>query len=635
MSNYYVGISTTYAPLPLESSDYSSWAQVSYSLDPTDVSGVVSTQGHLIKNTIQAKDSYVDYIESKNLRSGWGGTYTCASGQMNVNEGPTQDNCAFYVKYKGEWINLADKTAVEQAGLDSIFELQTVSGTDQRYYVLVRTWEDDNEDKYHFGYTVSIKQNSTLEDFGDSANEAIIIEFLADINSEYTGAHEDTTLGATSPSFVIEGVIKDVEEIWETRTGSLVPGELNLTSMFQNFPVLRRPLQFTPWLTSVRGIKPYYDGTVVFSGMNNADALKKDDCLLGLSTEDVSIDGASVGIVWYNVSTQKFQYYETQFSDASSLISDIKSNPANYSDYRIPSYMYVMLDVIAGGGAGGRAFVKENTADEFAGGGGGGAGGSCRLAVRLIEGDLLLIQAGGYVEEEQHGCDSRVCVLDSNNAVISGVVCGGGRKGSSADRHEGHFAGGSGGAVYWAAADGYSMGQNITYENGIGATGATVVVWDSSKDQYTQEGLVDNAMRIYVIFAATGGRGGRGGDRRALSKSYADKGWQPQYEGGSIFSQFSMITNAFTRAIFPRKNDVSNGGEYAEAAGGCGGHAMNIWEIGAGGDGGIYNPGTPPGGPSARGSWGRNGGGGGGGAVTFYGAASAGNGGAGVIYVCR
>ena len=207
MNNYYVN--TTYAPLPSSPSNYSSWATVSYSLDPADASNVVSTQGHLVKSTIRARDEYISYIESNNLRSGWGGSYTWRSGEMNVNEGPAQNNCAFYVKYKGQWINLKDNTAVEQAGLDSIFERQTISSQPLYHYVVLYVWENSDEDKYRFGYTVIIKENSSLEDFKDSTDAAVIIQFLADINSEDTGEYVDTdaytTLGGTSPLLKIDG----------------------------------------------------------------------------------------------------------------------------------------------------------------------------------------------------------------------------------------------------------------------------------------------------------------------------------------------------------------------------------------------------------------------------------------------
>ena len=637
MSNYYVG--TAYAPLPSSSSIYSSWAYVSYSVDPTDASGVSSIHGHLVKNTIQALSDYARYIEYRNLRSGWGGLYTWRSGQMNVNEGPTQDNCAFYVKYGGQWINLRDNTAVEQAGLDSIFELQAASDTGQSYYVLVRTWEDDDEDKYQFGYTVSIKQNSTLEGFYDSTNEAAIIQFLADINYEGTGAYvsADTTLGAESPLLILLGEIYDVDEVWETGTGRLVPSSwthpdyVDTSTQDTKFPSVKRTLTHTPWLSQslvAKRIDPYFKDS---ANTGQVYALRK-GCLIGSAEYDARLYGA-------NDSTDKksaFVYRDfygtyhikTERSSIQDILSTLGNNPALYDDYRFHGdNAFVMLDVIAGGGGGGQAFVKPNTAGEFASGGGGGAGGSCRLAVRLIEGSLLLIEAGAAGQAKQDGWESRVCLLDSNNAVISGVVCDGGHAGFNATENN-YGGGGNGGAVYWCAGDGYSMGQNITHENNS-SDGPNIVVWDSSVDQFSQVGLVDNASCINVIFAATGGWGGHGGDRRAFGAAEAQKGWQPQYNGSS-FTQFSMIANDSTQVFFRSQSIGSSGDPYLKSAGGGGGFAINKWESSAGGSGGQRGDAS-----AISAGKGINGGGGGGGAARGDEVGAVGRGGAGVIYVCR
>lgn len=638
MSNYYVG--TIYAPLPPYTSTYSAWAIVNYSLDPADASDVVSAQGHLVKSTLQARDGYTSYIESHNLRSGWGGTYTWQSGEMNVNEGPTEDNCAFYVKYKGQWINLRDNTAVEQAGLDSIFELQTTDSADASYYALLRTWTSGNEDKYQFGYTVSIKQNSTLEDFKDSTNEAIIIEFLADINSEDTGGYADITLGATSPLLVLEGEIKAVEEVWETGTGSLIPSswnyehykDTNAQGTQINFPSVKPVLPNTPWLSknSVgKRIDPYFSDSAN-AGTSEVYALKK-GCLIGSTQYDELLLSAEIGsgtirsgVIYRNVDgTYGILMLGGSIADKLALL---EKDPTFYDAYRFQGDdAFVMLDVIAGGGGGGNAHTQGS---EFAGGGGGGAGGSCRLAVRLTEGDLLFIEAGTAGPATQDGAESRVCLVNYLNVVSSGVVCDGGHAGSSATNHEGQFAGGKGGAVYWCAEDGYSMGQNITYEDGVGTT---VVVWDSV-DQVTQKGLADGS-NIYVIFAATGGSGGHGGDDKFITSNslYAQRGWQPQYNGSS-FEQFSMITNASTQATFSCESVGSNGGNYYQLAGGCGGYAINIWESSAGGRGGrrVLSSGDP----HPNGYDGSRGGGGGG-AAAFNGAGTPGAGGEGIIYVSR
>ena len=663
MSNYYV--STVCAPLP-SSSNYSSWAYVSYSVDPADASGVVSTQGHLVKNTIQARSHYAKYIDSHNLRSGWGGTYTWRSGDMNVNEGPTADNCAFYVKYNGQWINLRDNTAVEQAGLNSIFELQSAG-----YYVTLRTWPygGDSEDKDNFGYTVRIKENSTLtrENFGDSTNEAVIIEFLADINSEDTGAYEDTTLGATSPLLIIDGGMKAVEEIWEigekmrqteggkweTITGALVPRSWNYGNYTDtdaqdtqiNFPRVKRTLTNTPWLSKSlvgKRIDRYFSDSAN-AGTSEVYALKK-GCLIGSHPYDERLpqEGKDLyrsAVVFRNDDGT----YGIETSEAGivgdsiqTILSKLKNNPTLYDKYRFHGEdAFVMLDVIGGGGGGGAAYALGNDYNEFAGGGGGGAGGSCRLAVRLTEGDLLFIEAaqGGQGAQggqaAQSGGNSRVCLLNSNNVVISGVVCQGGKPGISATNNEGHFGGGNGGTVNWCYGDGYSPGVTITGHNG--GNQANIVVWDSSVDQASQVGLVDNANRIYVIFAATGGWGGQGGDHKLNEKNdlYAQLGWQPQYNR-QPFGEFSMITNASTQIFFECKSVGSSGENYQQCAGGCGGYAINKWESSAGGEGGRGTSAA-----LARGFSGINGGGGGGEAAFYSTDTTPGAGGAGVIYVCR
>ena len=663
MSNYYV--STICAPLPPSSSSYSSWAYVSYSVDPADASDVTSTQGHLVKSTIQARSYYANYIESHNLRSEWGGTYTWRSDYMSFDEGPSEDDCAFYVKYKGAWINLRDNTAVEQAQLDSIFELQTESSTGQSYYVLLRYWPygGDADDKDSFGYTVRIKENSTLtrENFGDSANEAVIIEFLADINSEGTGTYENTTLGATSPLLIIDGGMKAVEEIWEigekmsqteggkweTITGALVPSRWNYGNYTDtdaqdtqiNFPRVKRTLTNTPWLSKSlvgKRIDRYFsDGAN--TGTSEVYALKK-GCLIGSFPYDARLPQQGKDLY---ISAAVFRNedgtYGIETSEAGIVggnialtLSKLKNNPTIYDKYRFHGEdAFVMLDVIAGGGGGGKPFILNSI--EFAGGGGGGAGGSCRLAVRLTEGDLLFIQAGVPGQAQGQGAESRVCLVDSNNAVISGVVCGGGLAGTSATDNEGPIGGGNGGAVNWWGNDANTVGQPITYPNGS-ADGPNIVVWDSSVDQASQTGLVDNANRIYVIFAATGGWGGYGGDKRA---NYADslsaqQGWQPQYNG-QPFREFSMITNASRQIFFECISVGSSGESYTKAAGGCGGYAINKWESSAGGEGGKNTTNEE----AARGSNGTNGGGGGGGAAYGRYSGLAGAGGAGVIYVGR
>ena len=636
MSNYYIG--NIYAPLPLGSSNYSSWATVSYSLDPADASGVVSTQGHLVKNTIRALNDYISYIEPNNLRSGWGGSYTWQSGEMNVNEGPTGDNCAFYVKYKGQWINLRDNTAVEQAGLDDIFELQTASSTGQTYYVILYTWDDSDEDKYKFGYTVSIKQNSTLEDFKNSTNEAVIIEFLADINSEDTGGRYDTTLGRTSPTFEIT---QAVEEIWETGTGSLIPSSLNYAQYKDtntqgtqiNFPSVKRTLTNTPWLSTTyvgKQIDSYFSDPNTGAGTDAVYALKK-GCLIGNTTYDV--DHTGTGAVYRQVDGTYSVGIVSSYSSIESILTNLKNDPTLYDDYRFRGDdAFVMLDVIAGGGGGGSVYGINSYA-EFGCGGGGGAGGSCRLVVRLTEGDLLFIEAGNGGKATQDGSESRVCLLNSNNVVRAGVVCGGGHAGYSATGHEGHFGGGNGGAVYWCKEDGYTAGQNITYENSS-AEGPNIVVWNSSVDQSSQADLVSDFRRIYVIFAATGGWGGQGGDRRLITSNslYGQRGWHPQYNG-SPFETFSMITNASTQASFRCYAVGYSGDNYYKMAGGCGGYAINIWENSAGGNGGRceYSPRNTV----QSGKNGKPGGGGGGASAFEDEVGTPGRGGHGIIYISR
>lgn len=616
MSNYYIG--NIYAPLP-SSSNYSSWATVSYSLDPADASNVVSTQGHLVKNTIRARNEYISYIEPNNLRSGWGGSYTWRSGEMNVNEGPAQNNCAFYVKYKGQWINLKDNTAVEQAGLDSIFERQTISSQSLYHYVVLYVWENSDEDKYRFGYTVKINQNSTLEDFKDSTDEAAIIQFLADINSENTGAYYDSTLGRTSPTFEIT---EAVEAIWETGTGLLIPGILNYAQYKDtnaqgtqiNFPSVKRALTNTPWLGQSyagRRIDTYFSDETL--GTDAVYALKK-GCLIGSTTYDTSLWGQSSnagkrsGVVYRN-GNGTYSIVDVSASIAD-ILSSLQNNPTLYDNYRFHGDdAFVMLDVSAGGGGGGAGYYK--TLEEGNNGGGGGGGGSCRLVVRLTEGDLLLVEAGAAGQAKQDGWESRVCLLSSYNTVVSGVVCDGGHAGSSATSGS-YGGGGNGGAVYWCADDGYSMDTNkpITQENGDNVTNTTVV-WDPSVDQSSQTGLVD-ASRIYVIFAATGGWGGRGGQDAFLGINdvYPQKGWAPLYNNSPL-SSIEMITNAFYAIAYTNKSlpggctSLSQSGSNAAnyRMGGGGGCNFSYWYAaygggGASGDGhsGIYGCGGAGGG---------------------------------------
>ena len=583
MSNYYIG--NIYAPLP-SSSNYSSWATVSYSLDPADASGVVSTQGHLVKSTIRARDEYISYIEPNNLRSGWGGSYTWRSGEMNVNEGPAQNNCAFYVKYKGQWINLKDNTAVEQAGLDSIFERQTISSQPLYHYVVLYVWENSDEDKYRFGYTVKIKQNCPLEDFKDSTDEAAIIQFLADINSENTGSYYDITLGRTSPSFQIT---EAVEEIWETGTGSLIPGtwnygnykDTNVQGTQINFPSVKRTLTYTPWLSASsvgKLIDPHFSDSAN-TGTDEVYALKK-GCLLGLNNYDSysSGEGADKGSIVVVGEAGKLFGLDVALN-MSTLLSNLKSNPDDYNAYRAPYDYYCMLDVSAGGGGGGNGY--RITGLEGTGGGGGGAGGSCRLVVFVSKGGLLLFERGDKGNARQDGRESRVCLLNPSNEISAGVVCDGGHAGFDAGRND-YGGGGNGGAVYWAAADGVSRGDNITYENGAGTT---VVQWDGTTDN--NSGLSRNS--IYVIFAATGGWGGHGGQQNALIPNVnCQYGWAPIYND-SPFSAINMITNTLSTVTYNNKSlpggcsNLSESGMTSEAdfvapfIGGGGGCNFSYW----------------------------------------------------------
>lgn len=578
MSNYYIG--NIYAPLP-SSSNYSSWATVSYSLDPADASNVVSTQGHLVKNTIRALNDYISYIEPNNLRSGWGGLYTWRSGEMNVNEGPTADNCAFYVKYKGQWINLRDNTAVEQAGLDDIFELQTVSTTGQRYYVLLRTWGDTDEDKYLFGYTVSIKQNSTLEDFKDSTNKAVIIQFLADINSEDTGEYVDTvaytTLGGTSPSFEISDA---VEEIWETgaaTTGELWTATRSIQQYYQGFPLLRTPLTNLPWLcaqsswtSNTNRLNSYYS-----CGSGDSDSLSYGYFLLknrGLKFGDFN---SAINKVYYvnndnpssSRNTQNYIFYLDEEHNIQSVsigtsiegvVNSLLAKDQTYRQYLSKSNCYILFDLIGAGGGGGGCNSDTGTTQ---GAGGGGGGAYCRCAVYLDTLSMLVVEIGkggsrGYGDVSgTHGFESKACVVTGlfgqNDSVVAlsaqGVMCDGGHAGYNGIDHNG----GNGGAVYRLSYSYVSTDETtptwqttaLTLENSEGNNNLNLILpsLDTAinSNNYSSHYLGGYA---YVVAAITGGWGGTG--RRLGGGAYksAQYGFAALTNNtGSVFSNFNML----------------------------------------------------------------------------------------------
>ena len=577
MSNYRVG--NIYAPLP-SSSNYSRWATVSYSLDPADASGVVSTQGHLVKNTIRAYEAYTSYIEPNNLRSGWGGIYTWRSGEMNVNEGPTADNCAFYVKYKGQWINLRDNTAVEQAGLDDIFELQTVSTTGQRYYVLLRTWDDTDEDKYLFGYTVSIKQNSTLEDFKDSTDEAAIIQFLADINFEDTGEYVDTvaytTLGGTSPSFEISDA---VEEIWET--GAVTTGELwtatrSIQQYYQGFPLLRTPLTNLPWLkdnTSNR-LNSYYS-----CGSGDSDSLSYGYFLLKNGGLKFALFDNSPSRSYYvNTSLNNTQtvifYLDENYNIRSvtagtvginGILNSLYNNEQTYFQYTSKSSSYVLIDVIGGGGGGGRGNGAQGTIDTA--GGGGGGGGYCRCVVYLGTISMLIAEVGKRGKNGNIAIDggaSRICSVSAISLGSSPTVsvnfcieCDGGHAGFGL----GNTNGGNGGAVYKRT---YSRDEQT---GTIHWTNTPITQENSDTNENINTFLPGGDVRPadeynlglngYLIAAVTGGWGGLGYNSR--NGTGAQYGFAPLQGGASSqpLSSYGMWTTRNGFINIPQKAELS------------------------------------------------------------------------------
>lgn len=594
-------------------------------INPPDVGFYREWNWELLDNRLLTDPSSITNMivpeSGFNVLAGWTGTISYSSLSDETGDGGTAeqvnvDSPALYVYYNGSWVDVNTNPG-------GIFAEQS----NGKYYT-TPTGSSGTGDKiqYYFAYKFGFNGTTIPSEFLQVVNGVqnvlrFLLVFIKDSYNVDNNVTSNQFLTYQTPSV-------RVEDVWETRTGSLVPGEWNLTSRFQNFPMLKRVLQSTPWLNSKKDIKFYYNDTVVFSGMYTAYALQKGKCLLGLSTYDsYSAGGQALGAGIVLVGEDgKFVALEVE-SNMSTLISKIKSNPDDYNVYRAPSDYFVMLDVIAGGGGGG---YGREMLDEGAGGGGGGAGGSCRLVVFVRKGELLLFEAGKGGNSGQDGWESRVCVLSSTNGVKGGVVCDGGHAGFSATSHEGQFGGGNGGAVYWAAADGVSMGDNITYENGAGTT---VVQWDATTDNDT--GL--SRGYIYVIFAATGGWGGHGGDYRIIYDNIlpSQRGWQPLLSSSpvNLFTSFKMITNSLSSVTFSCKSVGTSGAVFDEhgSSGGCGGWPINTWAVSSGGDGGR-RPGS--GTPQPQGKAGTLGGGGGG-AFAFRGTNSPGVGGQGIIYVSR
>ena len=385
-------------------------------------------------------------------------------------------------------------------------------------------------------------------------------------------------------------------------------------SKFVNFPALLPPATNLPWLGAVttsstyqKTLSPYYKGLSVDPSIAKGIPLRGSH----LGGWDATPGGLIC--IYFEGSTLAPKYVTLAQGSMQEALSakTYTSYLSTHGEY----YRFLLVQLTAGGGAGGRSGRVTNI--EGSGGGGGGGGSGVTAAVRLYEGQCLLLEVGlGGVANSSNadGYESRICIANSSGAVC-GVVCDGGRAGSEADGAS-RGQGGDGGVPYWAASDGYSLGSSITtaYYKAPTTDTAPTKVNDSSTP------------RIYIIAAAKGGAGGYGGVDAGLPSNNSNGHDGYATNVSSVTSVPMRKTNGSTWALTCSytigKNGSGSNSPYEGGGGGVAPFARNTSTGGNGGRGGQSDD-------FRNAAAGSNGGGGGGG---FYSGGSnhnGGNGGAG------
>lgn len=634
MSNYKIGGTNSERSIGFDSGSWTfvndgtsvthaGWGGIAYALNTSDASSIPSETGTKRKTALYIAtaaynktptDSMV-YNSSFNCLAGWSTStnmrWAYSSAKGGTQDEIHQDDPQCWVWYNGAYVDLSTTNPGNlfesgDHGYFSYSEFSSGSGDDIIWTasIITKLRASTIPQGFMTDWSVSgIGSCKSILQFVVSAPKTSEDERTYPASSQVLGTYTDVSSGSE----------QDVADLVHSSTTNLIKSTSQ--SAYANFPLLCRPATNIPWLKETYNIEPYYKGLP----STVRQVIKSRYALFGTLLQSIM----------YPSTFQKgiYCYYFVPGTDAVQykILSGETSIQAALSAKTYQSYCstethdrYLMVSLTAGGGAGGRSGRVTNI--EGAGGGGGGGGAGCIVIVRVPQNYCVLVEigAGGIANSSTaDGFESRLTLVSTSGIIRAGIVLDGGYAGAVANESSAGN-GGAGGAPYKAASDGYSMGSQIT---------STYLSLPTTDTEPSSSYIIEDY--IYIVAAAVGGAGGRGGEDAGLPTNNRN-GTSGSSGYASNVSNQQLRTNAGSLYTIASKYSVglNGGGSGSPYEGGGGGVAPCSYETSRGGNGGR-------GGQSGErrdAGAGDSGGGGGGG---FYSGGSNYNGGNGGDGYCR